>query len=135
MIVARHDFNRSRLTAHNQIVKFGDVSLLRRNGLPDRACWATIFRDTSLERVGVLPNPLDRISLISVFVPYAPEGTLLDPEPNRTDILIALIIDPATKMPVQPFQEDTHFVMRAPVDHVATNNVTMFWRCQIRPVD
>jgi hypothetical protein len=124
---------RSRATWDGIIRRYGDIAILRRQGLSDR--WCSIMQATiSLaERLGKPANPMDRRMLISALAPDT--GLLLDPEPSEKDVLITLVTDddggPISDQNGNP-QEDERLRLFSPPGHAGPSRNELFWRFDVR---
>jgi hypothetical protein len=124
---------RSRGTWDSLIKRYGDIAVLRQQGLPDRWCAAMVSALTPEERLGRAGNPIDRRYLISAFAPDT--GLLLDPEPSEKDTLITFVLDDdGNPLPDSSgnLQEDERLRLVAPPGRAGPSRNQLYWRFETR---
>jgi hypothetical protein len=97
----------------------GDRGALRLNGV-DRPISVSVQQESSMERLGVVSNPLDRIALISPLDPDT--GQVIDPAPSEREVIV---------VPDRNGVE-TLFKMFAPPDSMGANIDPLYWRVKVR---
>ncbi len=121
------EWTRSRLKWHNMIGFYAGwgKAVLRRAGIPDRACVACVTQFTPVERRGMVSNPEDMKARVSAL---APDGvTLLSPEPdqNKGDVRVVFDKDGVTEQ--RPYK-----IVVTPKRQEPQAGVTLFWTLQVR---
>jgi len=106
------------------LAKWGSLGALRRQGIPDRQCRVLIQDYGPIERMGKLIDPIDRLALISAL---APDGTVLDPPPDREkDRLVTYV--PGSN----PLQDDEVLHFSAPTGKLNPGSVVVYWELKVR---
>jgi hypothetical protein len=116
---------RSQLVWNDLIYRYGLPAKLRQQGLQDRWITAIVAQYSSLERQGMVSNPMDRKAVVSAISPDT--GGEVVPPPSEKDVYVRLKFDDQG-VP----SEEYLLKIVAPPRPVESNGKTLYWQLQVR---
>lgn len=105
-------------TIDNEIKRIGMIAVLRRESAPDRQVWMYFGQWRSVELMGHLINPGDRLAILSAV-------GLTDPPTHTKDRLITFV-QPAGKV------EDENLRILSVAERINPAGVAIVWKLQVR---
>ena len=118
------DFTASRLRWHDHIGRWSNwgKAVLRRQGVPDRACVACVVEYSPRERQGMVINPEDRKAMVSALTP---DKNLLTPDPDQEHDRLVVFNKDGTEQP-------SYRIVVKPGRAEPVAGLTIFWVLQVR---
>ena len=118
------DFTTSRLQWHNFIGTWSNwgKAVLRRPGASDRLCVACVTEFLPKERVGSMIDPEARKARVSAL---APDGSVLDPPPDKERDSLIIFNEDGTEQPV-------YRIVAKPGRKEPVAGLVLFWTLQVR---
>lgn len=126
------DFTKSRKSADGMIRRWGMLNppAVLRRASGDRAVIAGITRYNAMEKMGKLIDPVDRKAYISALTP---DGTVLDPPPDREfDRIITFVQGAPGSPPPDPAIEHENLRIVTPPGKIAPADTVVMWELQVR---
>jgi len=125
--------NQSRGIWDNLIARYGELALLRQQGIPDRWILVLFGQYSTMERVGGISNPADMKAVVSALSPDT--GAELTPRPSEKDALVALLFNEDGSVAMDAGGEPVvsrYLKIIAPPAKIGGTSRPLYWRLSVR---